>query len=377
MKTIETRVIDALQPHPRNAALYGNDHGNYDDKLVESLLAGIWPGEIQVTTSDIIISGHRRCEHAIFANIESAEVWVRTDLPEDPASPQVLEALLQANLQRNKSNEQKLREFALWKEVEKKLAPGRKGANQYTKEGPGQNARDAKPGDARDLAAKRVGLGCGSKAEKAHKALVAADQAEASGDAEQVAKAKEVKKALEKGISAATRKATEVGLIEPPKPRGKGQPPAQAERSDGGQPPHNPEPSIQPDPISGIPPRQPGMPLPQLSKDIISRERKAAAKRTVRLAALAELDAEMTALWKYAQKRFDADGRSVLRNHMGLADEAMVADGVISSACTALGISPEATYEEMLWAVDAMAKRVSRSARQAIYLFGYRDGMPE
>ena len=157
----------------------------------------------------------------------------------------------------------------------------------------------------------------------------------------------------------------------------KGQPPAQAERSDRGQSPHNPEPSIQPDPISGMLPRQPGMPLPQLSKDIISRERKAATKRTARLASLVELDTEMTALWKFAQKRFGADGRSVLRNHMSLADEAMVADGMISSACTALGISPEASYEEMLWAIDATAKRVSQSARQAIYLFGYRDGMPE
>lgn len=135
--------------------------------------------------------------------------------------------------------------------------------------------------------------------------------------------------------------------------------------------------TLEPDPISGMLPRQPGMPLPQLSKDIISRERKAATKRTARLASLVELDTEMTALWKFAQKRFGADGRSVLRNHMSLADEAMVADGMISSACTALGISPEASYEEMLWAIDATAKRVSQSARQAIYLFGYRDGMPE
>jgi hypothetical protein len=146
----------------------------------------------------------------------------------------------------------------------------------------------------------------------------------------------------------------------------------------GGQPvAQPPASSTEPDPVSGIPPRQPGAPLPQLSKDIISRERKAATKRTARLASLVELDAEMTALWKFAQKRFEADGRSVLRNHMGLADDAMVADGVISSACTALGISPDASYEQMLWAVDALAKRVSRSARQAIYLFGYTDGMPQ
>ena len=140
--------------------------------------------------------------------------------------------------------------------------------------------------------------------------------------------------------------------------------------------PAPPAPSTEPDPVSGMLPRQPGAPLPQLSKDIITRERKAAAKRTSRLATLVELDAEMTLLWKFAQKRFEADGRSVLRNHMGLADEAMVADGVISSACVALGLPPEAGYEEMLRGVDVLAKRLSRSARQAIYLFGYTDGMP-
>ena len=365
MKTIETRVIDTLEPHPRNAALYGSDQGNFDTKLAEALSAGIWPGEIQVTTSNVIISGHRRCEHAIFANIEQAEVWVRKDLPDDPAAPEVLEALLQANLHRDKSNEQKLREFALWKEVEAELAKGRKLSGNGGAEPGGEKHHMVKQGKARDLAAKRVGIGSGSDAEKAHKALVAADQAEASGDAEQVTKAREVKKALEKGIAAATRKATEVGLVEPPKPRIKKEKPSV------------PAPSEKPDPVSGMLPRQPGAPLPQLSKDIITRERKAAAKRTSRLAMLVELDAEMTLLWKFAQKRFEADGRSVLRNHMGLADEAMVADGVISSACVALGLPPEAGYEEMLRAVDVLAKRLSRSARQAIYLFGYTDGMPE
>lgn len=347
MKTIESRVIDTLRPHPRNAALYGSDHGNYDDKLVASLRAGVWPGEIQVTTGDIIISGHRRCEHAIFADIETAEVWVRTDLPEDPASPQVLEALLQANLQRNKSNEQKLREFALWKEVEKKLAPGRKGANQYTKEGPGEKHRDAKPGDARDLAAKRVGIGSGSDAEKAHKALVAADQAEASGDAEQVAKAKEVKKALEKGISAATRKATEVGLVEAPKPRAKKEKPA-AEAP-------------------------PATALPALSQEIIQRERKAAAQRTASLTGMVALEFEMEKLWKYAQNKFDADGRSVLHHHMGLANQQLVATGVLAPELEAVGLPPSATYEELLRQIDRKAKNISAAARKAIYLLGYSE----
>ncbi|MEY3750672.1 MAG: hypothetical protein RLZZ186_1091, partial [Cyanobacteriota bacterium] len=163
MKTVETRVIDTLKPHPRNAALYGNEAGLYDDKLVVSLKAGIWPGEIQVTTTNVIISGHRRCDHAIFAEIEEAEVWVRHDLPEDPNSPEVLEALLQGNLQRNKTKEHQLREFELWLEVEKEQAKGRIGGDRRSDQG-GEIHHDGRTGKARDLAAERVGFKSGSDA---------------------------------------------------------------------------------------------------------------------------------------------------------------------------------------------------------------------
>ena len=216
MKTIETRVIDTLLPHPRNAALYGSDHGAYDDKLVASLKAGIWPGEIQVTRSNVIISGHRRCDHAIFAEIEEAEVWVRHDLPDDPAAPEVLEALLQGNLQRNKSKEQQLREFELWLEVEKPLARARHGGHEINR---GGIAHDCRIGKSRDLAAQRVGLNDGANAEKALKALKAADEAELSGYEQQMAKAKKVKQELAKSLGGAVRVAREQGLIAAPKPK--------------------------------------------------------------------------------------------------------------------------------------------------------------
>lgn len=219
-KTIETRVIDTLKHHPRNAALYGNKAGLYDDKLVASLKAGIWPGEIQVTTGNVIISGHRRCDHAIFAEIEQAEVWVRADLPEDPNAPEVLEALLQGNLQRNKTREQQLREFELWVEVEKEQSKGRK-ASLNGKSARGGIHHEQKTGKARDLAAERVGFKSGSDAEKALKALKAADAAEATRDAEQVEKAKLVKQELNKSLGGAVRVAREQGLIAGPKPRGK------------------------------------------------------------------------------------------------------------------------------------------------------------
>ena len=222
-KTVETRLIDNLKPHPRNAVLYGNEHEQFDEKLVASLKGGIWPGEIQVTTSNIIISGHRRCDHAIFAGIEEAKVWVRTDLPEDPNTPEVLEALLQGNLQRNKTTEQKLQEFGMWLEVEKPLAKARIEAAK-TQNGLGRIYQGQKPRTSRDLAAQRTGFTNGSTAEKALKALKAADEAELSGDEQQVTKARLVKQELAKSLGGAVRVAREQGLIAGPKPRAKAKP---------------------------------------------------------------------------------------------------------------------------------------------------------
>ena len=113
--------------------------------------------------------------------------------------------------------------------------------------------------------------------------------------------------------------------------------------------------------------------LPALSVQIIKAETKAASKRTASFGALVELNAHMEKLWKAAQKNFTDHGRSVLRNHMGLADADMVRNGVIATQCEALGLPADATYLEMLREVDATAKKLSQSARTAIYLLGYTE----
>lgn len=345
MKTIEMRVLSALQPHPRNTALYGNEHGTYDDKLVESLRAGIWPGEIQVTTGNVIISGHRRCEHAIFADIEQAEVWVRTDLPDDPTCPQVLEALLQANLQRNKSNEQKLREFALWKEVEKELAKGRMQNAPSQISHPGPKDRDGKIGDARDLAAKRVGISSGSHAEKAYKALMAADQAEASGDAGLMKKAKEVKIALEKGITAATRKARETGLIEARKP------------------------IVEETPKTLTPTGE----LSDATKLLIKREKQLMAERIEYVNSLRNFDAMTERYWKHLQREYQKQGRSILAQKMQITSKALQQDKTLLPLTEALGISADSSHKDCLLAMAGMAKKLEKSVNSALQLAGYLD----
>jgi hypothetical protein len=88
-----------------------------------------------------------------------------------------------------------------------KLADGRRGKNQFSKEDPGPNGREARAGDTRDLTAQRVGLASGSKAQKAYQAMLQADAAERSQDPEVMAQDQRVKQALKRGLSASTRNA--------------------------------------------------------------------------------------------------------------------------------------------------------------------------
>jgi hypothetical protein len=141
----------------------------------------------------------------------------------------VLEALLRGNLQRDKSNEQKLREFALRKQVEQELAKKRQlsGLKQQSPRS-GHFGQDGKHGTARDLAASRAGLSSGSHAEKALKALQVADEAARSGDDALIAKAAEVKRDLDNSITTGTRTAQRLGLLPTPVKRLAPQPAAAA-----------------------------------------------------------------------------------------------------------------------------------------------------
>ena len=103
----------------------------------------------------------------------------------------------------------------------------------------------------------------------------------------------------------------------------------------------------------------------------MEREKKEIKRRTELLISLIELNRAMRGMWKYAQSKFKTDGRSVLRAYMKRADEEMVEAGIISPACVALGLAPDATYGQMLRAIDKEAKSLSLSARTALYQYGF------
>ncbi|MBD1919794.1 DNA (cytosine-5-)-methyltransferase, partial [Microcoleus sp. FACHB-831] len=148
-----------LKPHPRNASLYGEDESVSD--LVELIGNSNWLKPLVVTPDFTIISGHRRWKAALGLGWLSIPVVVR-EFKDALAS---LEALLLENATREKTIEQKVREAALWNEIEQESAKLRQGTRRDIQENfPGCCDQF---GQSRDRVAQRVGLGSGKTYSKA------------------------------------------------------------------------------------------------------------------------------------------------------------------------------------------------------------------
>lgn len=100
---MDTRLTIELRPHPENEKIYG-DHA--DSELIESVRSKGILNPLLVTSNGTIINGHRRYEAA--RRIGMQRVPVVTFNSNDPHD--ILEALIESNRQRNKTNEQVARE---------------------------------------------------------------------------------------------------------------------------------------------------------------------------------------------------------------------------------------------------------------------------
>ena len=167
----------ALNPHPRNFSIYGEDE---DSELIELICQSGWIKPLVITPNNIIISGHRRWKAALELGIESIPVEVREFLDEVAE----LEALLLENASRTKTTEQKVREGEAWSLVEKHRAKQRQQqAAVTTNQKLGrdssktlmENFPQASKGTTRDAIASRVGLGSGRTYEKAAKVVKTID----------------------------------------------------------------------------------------------------------------------------------------------------------------------------------------------------------
>lgn len=102
--TVELRAVDDLKPHPLNERIYGD---SADDELISrvQMLGIIHP--LLVAHDGTVISGHRRLDAA--QKLGMAQVPVLVSPLTDPLDLE--ELLIEANRQRQPSNEQRVREY--------------------------------------------------------------------------------------------------------------------------------------------------------------------------------------------------------------------------------------------------------------------------
>jgi hypothetical protein len=145
--------VEAITPHPLNALIYSDGP---DEALVENIRAiGILQPLI-LNADNQLISGHRRLAAAIAAGYREVPVvnWA-FDSEEEEA-----EALILANAQRERTNEQRAREAAVLLPIEERRAKERQanhGAAPGRKANTSGNISGSVQGEARDLVASRVG----------------------------------------------------------------------------------------------------------------------------------------------------------------------------------------------------------------------------
>lgn len=107
---MDTRATSQLRPHAENAHIYGD---NADGELIESIRGKGILTPLLITKDNRIISGHRRWEAARRLNLASVPVTVFGSGDE----LDILEALIDSNRQRQKTNEQIGREYETLKRV--------------------------------------------------------------------------------------------------------------------------------------------------------------------------------------------------------------------------------------------------------------------
>lgn len=196
-----------LKPHPLHDKIYGKPQVAPDfEALRDSIKERGVMVPLIITRDNIVISGRTRLFFATQQHIDEVpcQVFASTDPLE------IETALIHANRQREKTSEQKAREFKHLKRIEEERAKQRQeeAAIKGNKARAGIPVKENFPepaGQSRDLAAEQVGWS-GRTAEKAAVVVEAIDEAEEEGDTEA---AEELRETLNtKSVDAAFRKAT-------------------------------------------------------------------------------------------------------------------------------------------------------------------------
>lgn len=174
-----------LKPHPNYLLIYGEEVDLSD--LVNLIRNFQYPRPLLVNQNNTIVSGYPYWKAALSLGWSRIDVEVR-QFPNEEAE---LEALLLENADRNKTNEQKVREAIAWEQIEKAKAKQRQQfAASSTNQKLGrnidktlvENLPHASKGLTRDKVAQLVGLGSGRNYAKARNIVTTIDKLIQSGD---------------------------------------------------------------------------------------------------------------------------------------------------------------------------------------------------
>lgn len=234
-----TRKVADLTPHPENARIYADAPG---PDLVESVRVNGVLQPLLVTQDGRVISGHRRLAAAAAAGLEEVPVSVFGSTDE----LDILQALVESNRQRVKTNEQLGREAEALLGVEKKRAEARqaqaarrggrasgasrRGESKVVDPVPQPSSGDqtkvpdpvpepsGETGEARD----KVGASLGVSGRTAGQAAAVARVLDALEEAGQDEEAAGLRRVLNQSVRAAYTLAKDAGHIEPAKGKAAG-----------------------------------------------------------------------------------------------------------------------------------------------------------
>ena len=191
--------VDTLNPHPLSVQIYQDEP---DAAFIDNVRRRGIIEPLLVTTKHQILAGHRRWQAAIKAGIKQVpvrEVEITSKVEEE-------RLILDSNLQREKTTEQRLREYEHYRAIERKCASSRRGQRTDLR----KNSSTSPAGRARDLAARKVGLS-GAHAEIGMKIL---NELDARRDSKDETLSGEIRAVLNKsGIHAAHRELLDAGWM--------------------------------------------------------------------------------------------------------------------------------------------------------------------
>lgn len=173
-----------LEPHPLYMSIYGEEVDVSD--VINWIRNSQFPRPLLINQDNIIINGYPYWKAALCLDWNSIPVEIRRF----PSPEAELEALLLENADRNKTNEQKVREALAWEDIEKEKARQRQQlAASSTNQKLGRNVNKthvenfpyASKGLTRNKVAKLVGLGSGRNYAKAKQIVTTIDDLIKSG----------------------------------------------------------------------------------------------------------------------------------------------------------------------------------------------------